>query len=93
MSIEGQVGTELTLVNVSGTAKTAFLAVAVYNKNHEMIGIWTQNVTVSAGGELSVPVTVDITGYSADDVASVKAHLWSSFDDMVPYQAAEAIGL
>ena len=58
-----------------------------------MIGIATTDVTVAAKGTSVNPITVDITGYTADDVAFVKAHLWSSFTDMIAYQAAENIGL
>lgn len=92
LTTAGEAATNLTLVNLSGTAKTAFLAVAVYNKNHEMIGIWTGDVTVPANSEITQDMIIYIPGYAANDVASVKAHLWSSFEDMVPYQAAESIG-
>ncbi len=93
-TIEGSnVSTTIELSNVAGASKSAFLAVAVYNKNYEMIGIATTDVTVDAKGIYSAPVTVDITGYTSDDVAFVKAHLWTSFADMIAYQPAENIGL
>ena len=92
--VEGNtVSTTIELSNVAATSKTAFLAVAVYNSNHEMIGITTSDVTVGASQTYSAPVTVNMEGYSADDVAFVKAHLWTSFEDMIAYQAAENIGL
>jgi len=92
LSVDGKVSTTIELSNVAGSTKTAFLAVAVYNKDFEMIGIYTQDVT-APNGTTPVAVTVDIGDYTASDVASVKAHLWNSFADMIPYQAEESIGL
>ena len=93
LSTAGKVSTSINLVNVADASKTAFMAVAVYNAQYEMIGIKALDVTVGAKGTSSEQITVDIGDHAASDVAYVKAHLWNSFDDMNPYQAAESIGL
>lgn len=93
LSVAGKVSATLELVNAADAPKSAFLALAVYNKNYEMIGISTQDVTVGAKGNSPVTLTVDIGDYTNNDVAYVKAHLWTSFEDMAAYQAAENIGL